>query len=179
MKLSELTEAEQLRELSDAVTEGELATDADWDRMDARQSGEEHPERAWVLTDRDVWHPNPYYKGPPEPHPEDEPPEEFRGGGEWTDPAKDHPYADDYPQHSVGDDEVRPPIGIDDEIPFEEDSTRMGGPDYRIEVVSVDDTFQGDTSDLDAVTKHAIEMYGNDHSFNIVDHETDEVVFSA
>jgi len=49
-----------------------VATDSDWDRADARQSGQEHPERAWVLTDRDVWHANPFYKGPAVPHPEDD-----------------------------------------------------------------------------------------------------------
>lgn len=41
-----------------------------WDAEEARAIGEAHPERAWVLTDRDVWHPNPYYTGPKVPHPE-------------------------------------------------------------------------------------------------------------
>lgn len=47
----------------------DVATDQDWDRADARQSGMENPDQAWVCTDRDVWHANPYYKGLPVPHP--------------------------------------------------------------------------------------------------------------
>ena len=50
------------------------SSDAEWDRAEARELGALHPERAWILTDRDVWHPNPFYKGPPVPHPEAEPP---------------------------------------------------------------------------------------------------------
>jgi hypothetical protein len=46
------------------------STDAEWDRADAAQRGEENPDAAWVCTDRDVWHANPYYKGPAMPHPE-------------------------------------------------------------------------------------------------------------
>ena len=46
------------------------ASDVEWDRADARQTGCENPDSAWVLTDRDVWHANPYYKGLPMPHPE-------------------------------------------------------------------------------------------------------------
>ena len=49
------------------------ATDTDWDHFDARQRSEERPDQAWVLTDRDVWHANPFYVGPPQPHPEDYP----------------------------------------------------------------------------------------------------------
>jgi hypothetical protein len=43
---------------------------SEWDRADAYQRGEENPHLAWVCTDRDVWHRNPFYKGPPVPHPE-------------------------------------------------------------------------------------------------------------
>jgi len=32
--------------------------------------GAEHPEWAWILTDYDTWEPNPFYQGPPAPHPE-------------------------------------------------------------------------------------------------------------
>jgi len=32
--------------------------------------GMDNPDRAWVLTDYDVWMPNPHYQGPPVPHPE-------------------------------------------------------------------------------------------------------------
>ena len=46
-------------------------TDAEWDREDARERGERRPDCAWILSDRDVWHPNPYYTGAPQPHPEE------------------------------------------------------------------------------------------------------------
>ncbi len=48
------------------------ATDAERDHADASQRGAESSESAWVLTDRDVWHANPYYQGPTVPHPEDD-----------------------------------------------------------------------------------------------------------
>ena len=51
--------------------EFDYATPADWDNAEARELGELHPDQAWVLTDRDVWHKNPNYKGPEEPYPED------------------------------------------------------------------------------------------------------------
>ncbi len=42
------------------------------DREEARERGRQRPDQAWVLTDRDVWHRNPFYAGPPQPHPEDD-----------------------------------------------------------------------------------------------------------
>ena len=48
----------------------QVATDADWDREEARELGQLHPEKCWILTDRDVWHRNPNFVGTPEPHPE-------------------------------------------------------------------------------------------------------------
>lgn len=39
-------------------------------RHTVRIIGEQRPEKAWILTDQDVWLQNPYYKGPPVPHPE-------------------------------------------------------------------------------------------------------------
>lgn len=39
-------------------------------RDEARDLGSRRPEQAWVLTDRDVWMKNPYYRGPAVPHPE-------------------------------------------------------------------------------------------------------------
>lgn len=41
------------------------------DREYAENVGRERPECAWILSDRDVWYRNPFYKGPPMPHPED------------------------------------------------------------------------------------------------------------
>jgi hypothetical protein len=48
------------------------ATEAEADRAFAWGLGEGRPAQAWVLSDRDVWYPNPYYQGPPVPHPEDD-----------------------------------------------------------------------------------------------------------
>lgn len=43
---------------------------AELDAEEARIYGEANPDRAWILTGADVWHANPYYKGPEVPHPE-------------------------------------------------------------------------------------------------------------
>ena len=47
------------------------STDAEWDRAEAREVGFANPDRAWICTDRDVWHANPFYTGPAVRHPED------------------------------------------------------------------------------------------------------------
>lgn len=49
-----------------------LATLAEADREYARNVGQQRPEQAWILSDRDVWYANPFYSGPPQPHPEDD-----------------------------------------------------------------------------------------------------------
>lgn len=38
----------------------------------ARNVGMDNPEHAWLLDPRDVWVKNPFYSGPPVPHPEDD-----------------------------------------------------------------------------------------------------------
>lgn len=43
---------------------------AEADRSTASHIGYKHPERAWILSDRDVWYRNPFYKGPAVPHPD-------------------------------------------------------------------------------------------------------------
>jgi hypothetical protein len=48
------------------------ATDADFDREGARETGRENAKHAWILSDRDVWYANPFYQGPPQRHPEDD-----------------------------------------------------------------------------------------------------------
>lgn len=48
----------------------EYASDTDWDNAEAVERGEANPDLAWVLTSRDVWHANPFYKGVAVPHPE-------------------------------------------------------------------------------------------------------------
>jgi hypothetical protein len=49
------------------------STASEWDRAEALEVGAEYPSQAWILTDRDVWHKNPFYTGPDVPHPEDDP----------------------------------------------------------------------------------------------------------
>lgn len=47
------------------------ATVQDGIRQWVRAYGEEHPDREWLLSDRDTWERNPYYTGEAGPHPED------------------------------------------------------------------------------------------------------------
>lgn len=46
---------------------------ADADREYAHNAGRDRPDLCWILSDRDVWYRNPAYRGPPQPHPDDEP----------------------------------------------------------------------------------------------------------
>ncbi len=57
---------------SDHWNPGPVMSQKDHDDHEARVLGAEKPEAAWILTDRDVWHKNPYYHGPAVPHPEDD-----------------------------------------------------------------------------------------------------------
>lgn len=63
------------------------ATPAEAYREWVWNAGQDRPDQAWLLTDFDTWEPNPYYSGPPEPHPEqyDSPPSEPLA---WDDPAQ-------------------------------------------------------------------------------------------
>jgi len=47
-----------------------IATISDACREYARNVGHERPDQAWILTDYDTWQKNPFYVGPPVPHPE-------------------------------------------------------------------------------------------------------------
>ena len=47
-----------------------LATEAEADLEYATNVGRERRDVAWILSDRDVWYRNPFYSGPPVPHPE-------------------------------------------------------------------------------------------------------------
>lgn len=38
----------------------------------ARNVGREFPDREWLLTEYDSWERNPFYRGEPGPHPEDD-----------------------------------------------------------------------------------------------------------
>lgn len=47
-----------------------MSTIAEADAHYALEVGRENADRAWILSDRDVWYPNPFYRGPPVTHPE-------------------------------------------------------------------------------------------------------------
>lgn len=49
---------------------GEHATTAERVAEYVRNHGALEPERAWIASPFDTWHPNPSYQGPPVPHPE-------------------------------------------------------------------------------------------------------------
>jgi len=50
---------------------GYLATESQADAEYAHNVGFDNQDRAWILSDRDVWYPNPFYTGPKQPHPEE------------------------------------------------------------------------------------------------------------
>lgn len=50
--------------------ESRLATPSEAVAEFGRNAGMDHPDRAWLLHDWDVWVKNPHYAGPPVPHPE-------------------------------------------------------------------------------------------------------------
>jgi len=54
---------------NDSLTMGELIAGAE--RQFVAAVGAERPQAAWILSDRDCWYPNPFYKGPAQRHPED------------------------------------------------------------------------------------------------------------
>jgi hypothetical protein len=49
----------------------QLARPQDACREFARNVGVDHTEDPWILTNWDTWEKNPFYQGPPAPHPED------------------------------------------------------------------------------------------------------------
>lgn len=49
------------------------------DREFARNVGRDEPDRAWILAPSDAWYPNPFYRGPAVPHPEDDGEDDFIG----------------------------------------------------------------------------------------------------
>lgn len=53
----------------EAMSEGEYLSAAV--RQYAAAYGEQEPAKPWILSPFDTWERNPYYNGPPVPHPED------------------------------------------------------------------------------------------------------------
>ncbi len=48
-------------------------SESEWDRAEASERGYHNPDSEWILTNRDVWHKNPYFTGTPtNRHPEDD-----------------------------------------------------------------------------------------------------------
>ena len=52
--------------------EDRLATPTEAYRVYTRNYGMDHPDEEWILTDFDTWEHNPFYRGEPGPHPEDD-----------------------------------------------------------------------------------------------------------
>lgn len=50
-----------------------MSIQSEADQQYAFEAGRERRDSAWILSDRDVWYRNPFYRGPPQPHPDDEP----------------------------------------------------------------------------------------------------------
>ncbi len=81
-----------------------LATYDDAMREYALNVGADRPDSAWICTPFDVWMPNPYYTGAPQPHPEDGPRRE-----DWDVVIDDcEPVAAEWPESLVWDDEDLP-----------------------------------------------------------------------
>jgi hypothetical protein len=89
---------------SESYREATGSTHGDSDRAEANEIGSRHPERCWILTDRDVWHLNPYFNGEIQRHPEDCPDEDEEPDSEPTNPAPEFnwdragDYLDDVPE---------------------------------------------------------------------------------
>jgi hypothetical protein len=49
----------------------DIATVYESDQFAAHAEGRDHPDREWILSDRDCWYRNPFFRGVPGPHPED------------------------------------------------------------------------------------------------------------
>ena len=85
-----------------------LATPAEAVAEFAANIGGEYPDRAWLLHDFDVWVRNPYYAGPPVPHPESDEAYDYEGSEA---PGFDSPSrADEYKSGGASE--------MDDDIPF-------------------------------------------------------------
>jgi len=54
-----------------------IATEAEAHKEFCHNAGGDNPERAWILSPQDAWGPNPFYRGPAVPHPEDDEAAEF------------------------------------------------------------------------------------------------------
>lgn len=79
----------------------------------ATNVGRDNPTRAWILSDRDVWYRNPFYRGEPVPHPEDE--------QHWQNVADAEEYAEEYAAECAPQVEQRlqdVADEYDDDIPF-------------------------------------------------------------
>jgi hypothetical protein len=61
---------EPLTGLEEHLRDCQSSSVAELDRDDATLAGRKRTKQAWILSDRDVWYPNPYYVGPPVQHPD-------------------------------------------------------------------------------------------------------------
>lgn len=93
----------------------EYTSESEWDREEALEIGRADTASSWIATSRDVWHPNPFYTGPPMPHPEDEEAWAAVLGGYWHASQYEARIASlwDHYEHAL----AAPSLG-DDDIPF-------------------------------------------------------------
>jgi hypothetical protein len=61
----------KLTGLAEHERDSQVSSTMECSQEDARLAGRTRSNQAWILSDFDVWHRNPYYVGPAQPHPED------------------------------------------------------------------------------------------------------------
>ncbi|UIS25302.1 hypothetical protein [Erythrobacter phage vB_EliS-L02] len=67
--MDEYEREREIAEAEEALSDGAYYSEAV--RQYAAAYGEEEPDKPWILSPFDTWERNPYYRGPPVPHPED------------------------------------------------------------------------------------------------------------
>jgi hypothetical protein len=70
-----MSEASKTEEITTHMFEDasdHIATPSEACKEYARNYGSDHLNQAWILTNWDTWERNPFYSGPPQPHPEDD-----------------------------------------------------------------------------------------------------------
>lgn len=80
--------------------ESRLATPSEAVAEFGRNAGMDRPDQAWLLHDWDVWVKNPFYAGPPVPHPESD--QDYHDDGASPLPSDHQPRA----PRDAGDDDI-------------------------------------------------------------------------
>jgi hypothetical protein len=79
-----------------------LATPSDAVREYVRYVGSTRQDSAWILSQYDTWELNPYYSGPPQPHPEDDMTSLIGNDTGTQDVPKDHLESQEYQKRGLG-----------------------------------------------------------------------------